>query len=73
MSNKVEVKGTIDKVVRQNGKPGAQVVVTIPANLATAIPMGGVVITIEPNQTALNLSPVKRGAGGRTAIRGDKS
>ncbi len=65
---KIEVKGTIDKVVRQNGKTGAQIVVTIPALMANDIPMGGVIMTIEKNQTALNF-PKKPATAVRTGVR----
>lgn len=47
------MKGVVEKVVRQNGKQDAQVLITIPATLVSDIPLGAVSLTIETLQSAL--------------------
>lgn len=64
--NKVELTGSVDKIVRANGKPGAQVVITIPAEKGNIVPLGSVYITIESAQSELDL----KGSG---RVRGDKA
>jgi len=53
MAKAQTIKGTVEKVVRQNGKQDAQVVITIPANLVQDIPLGAVSLTIQTLQSAM--------------------
>lgn len=48
-----KIKATIEKVVRQNGKVNAQVVMTIPAASVPDVPLGMVTITMEPLQVSM--------------------
>lgn len=53
MSKAIELKGTVEKVVRANGKADAQMTVTIPLSDAINIPLGAVRISIQTLQSAL--------------------
>lgn len=53
MAKVVELIGVITKVTRTSGKEVAQVSLTIPANKASALPMGEVNITVEPTQSSM--------------------
>lgn len=50
---KMELNGTVEKIVRQAGKAEAQMVVTVPVSQSIAIPLGAVVMTIQTKQSAL--------------------
>lgn len=50
---KVEIKATVEKVVRQNGKQDAQVVITLPVSAVADFPLGAVMLTIQPLQSAM--------------------
>lgn len=50
---KITIKATVEKVVIQNGKKDAQMVITIPASSVNDIPMGAVSIDIQTLQAAL--------------------
>jgi len=50
---KITIKATVEKIVVQNGKKDAQVVITVPVNSVTDIPTGAVSVTIETLQSAL--------------------
>lgn len=53
MSKQIDLKGNIEKVVRTNGKAGAEVKLMVPADLASKIPLGPVSISIEPIQKSM--------------------
>ena len=53
MTQKFEFKCDIEKVVRQVGKNDAQVVVSVPVQVANEIPLGKVVMTVQTLQSAL--------------------
>lgn len=50
---KIEIKGTIEKIVRQNGKAEAQMLVTIPLSQSIDIPLGPVAITVQTMQSSI--------------------
>lgn len=50
---KANFKGTVEKVVRQNGKQTAQLVITVLASDAQNIPLGAVSLSIETLQSAM--------------------
>lgn len=51
----VEVTGEIKKVVRKNGVDLAEMVVAIPTAMAAEIPLGDVIISIQPLNAQLDL------------------
>lgn len=53
MSKVIEIKGKVEKVVRQAGKNDAQVVITIPVNQSVEIPLGAVSMSIQTLQSAM--------------------
>lgn len=53
MSKKIEMKATVEKVMRMNGKAQAQVVITIPESSTQDFPLGAVMLTVQPLQSAL--------------------
>lgn len=55
MSKTLEVKGTVNKVTRENGKVEAVVQISIPANKSQEVPLGAVIITFEEAQQSLDL------------------
>ena len=65
MAKAIEIKATVEKVVRQNGKQDAQVVITLPVSAVADCPLGAVMLTIQPLQSAMfgDNQPV-RGAKG---------
>ena len=46
-------KCTIEKIVRQNGKAEAQMVITIPLSQSVNVPLGAVRMTVQTLQSAL--------------------
>lgn len=50
---KIEVRGKIEKIVRQSGKAEAQMVVLVPLAQANDIPLGAVVMNIQTLQKHL--------------------
>ena len=51
--SKIELSGTVEKIVRQAGKAEAQMVITIPVSQSIAVPLGAVVMTIQTKQSAM--------------------
>lgn len=49
----LRLKANITKVVRINGKAEAQMVVMIPVSASAEIPMGEVLLAIEPTQKSM--------------------
>lgn len=66
---KIEIIGTIAKIVRVAGKPGAQVVVSVPADKAQTIPLGDAYLSIESIQSELDL-PADAGRRSGPKMRG---
>lgn len=60
MAKPVEVKGRIQKITRVNGKAEAQMIVTIPVDQSTDIPLGEVTLIIEQVQGDLFEGPAPR-------------
>ncbi len=54
MAKEVNLKGIVEKVVRVNGKPSAQIIISIPMSMAMEIPLGGVAMTIAPLQLGMD-------------------
>lgn len=65
MSKKVQVIGVVERVMKSNGKP-TKMVVSIPAEDASSIPMGEVSMEIEAVQSELELP-----RSGKKPVRGD--
>lgn len=63
MAKQIQIKGTIEKIVRVAGKAEAQMVVTIPVSLSVEVPLGAVSMTVESLQSALfgKNEPMKMG------------
>lgn len=53
MAKKIEIKATVEKVMRVNGKAQAQVVITIPESSTQDFPLGAVMLGIQSLQSAL--------------------
>lgn len=72
---KIEIKGSVEKVVRQNGKSEAQVLITVPMSMITQVPLGKVNIILESEQGALFEKTVIRGdkRGQRSPVRGKET
>ncbi len=51
--SKITIKATVERVVIENGKKDAKMVITIPANSVNDIPMGAVSLDIQTLQSAL--------------------
>jgi hypothetical protein len=62
---KIEIKGTIEKIVRQDGKVEAQMTVSIPASASMDVPLGAVTLAIQSLQSSM--------FGKNKPIRGAKS
>lgn len=50
---KISLECKIEKIVRQAGKPEAQMIIKIPVQQSVEIPLGAVVMTIQTQQSAL--------------------
>lgn len=50
---KIEIKAIVDKIVRQDGKAEAQMIVSIPVSASIDIPLGPVVMSIQTQQSAM--------------------
>lgn len=50
---KIEIKATVDRIVRQDGKADAKMIVSIPTSQSVNIPLGAVVISIQTQQSAM--------------------
>lgn len=61
---KIDLRATVEKVVRANGKNGAQIVITIPIKNAGDVPLGNVKLSLEEIQTELEFPSSK------TPVRG---
>lgn len=56
---KIELKGTVERVVRVNGKAEAQVLLTVPMAQIMNVPLGKVDIQLESTQGALFTGPMR--------------
>lgn len=49
----IKIKGTVEKIVRANGKNDAQLVITIPVVQSTEVPLGAVSLSIQSLQSSM--------------------
>lgn len=72
---KVEIKGSVERIVRANGKAEAQVLLLVPMDQVLAIPMGKVSVTMESVQGALFSGAVRGDKTGerRSPVRGGRT
>jgi hypothetical protein len=50
---KIEIKGTVEKIVRQNGKAEAQMLITILLAQGINVPLGPVAISVQTMQSSI--------------------